>query len=95
MTVHLSSLIHPDRKLFAYDVPHETREQIEGKLEKMAARSILWKKQYLLLLLFFKILVASQAAARKPERIQLTVLEPVWAMKLKYFVYPVCLVNHC
>ena len=41
MTAHLSSLIHPDRKLFACDVPHETREQIEGKLEKMAARSIL------------------------------------------------------
>ncbi|XP_067041806.1 putative methyltransferase NSUN7 [Acropora muricata] len=40
MTAHLSSLIHPDRNLFACDVPHETREQIEGKLEKMAARNV-------------------------------------------------------
>ena len=50
MTAHLSSLIHPDRKLFACDVPRETREQIEGKLDKMAARSILWKKQWLIIL---------------------------------------------
>lgn len=40
MTAHLSSLIHPDRKLFACDVPRETREQIEGKLDKMAARNV-------------------------------------------------------
>ena len=41
MTAHLSSLIHPDRKLFAYAVPRETHEHIEDKLEGMAARSIL------------------------------------------------------
>ena len=68
MTAHLSSLIHPDRKLFACDVPHETREQIEGKLEKMAARSILWKKQWLIILA--GLLAWSYSAEKKPERIQ-------------------------
>lgn len=42
LTAHLSSLIHPDRKVFAFGVPQESHEMIEDKLERMAARSILF-----------------------------------------------------
>lgn len=42
LTAHLSSLIHPDRKVFAFGVTQDSHEMIEDKLEKMAARSILF-----------------------------------------------------
>lgn len=45
MTAHLSSLIHPDRKLFAYAVPRETHEHIEDKLEGMAARNVILQEE--------------------------------------------------
>ena len=40
LTAHLSSLIHPDRKIFAFSVASDSHTQIEDKLERMAARSI-------------------------------------------------------
>ena len=42
LTAHLSSLIHPDRKVFAFGVTQDSHEMIEDKLERMAAGSILF-----------------------------------------------------
>ncbi|CAH3176276.1 unnamed protein product [Porites evermanni] len=40
LTAHLSSLIHPDRKVFAFGVSQDSHEMIEDKLERMAARNV-------------------------------------------------------
>lgn len=40
LTAHLSSLIHPDRRIFAFGVFPGSHEQIEDKLERMAARNV-------------------------------------------------------
>lgn len=40
LTAHLSSLIHPDRKIFAFGVATDSHMQIEDKLERMAVRNV-------------------------------------------------------
>jgi len=47
LTAHLSSLVHPDRKVFAFGVTQDSHEMIEDKLEGMAARSILFIRHVL------------------------------------------------